>query len=244
MIDYAKAYISQAIYLTGCKPDPKIRYKQEQAEDAFSSFMSTQAQSTNLPDDFDPAQPRLIFQTPTKQLILSQVACQLSLGFENAHKSLEEQLDVVLKNTREIHKRIAKFKPSETLNENALILALTIPSSGSRENLSDILYDKLVKLPKLAGIASTSLKVGYQLPNNLFLNIEADVYEKRGGHVTGGQIIDVMTLPVVEQGVTLKLDVNSRPKALLPGYVNDGPEEIISTVQEYFPQHLLNLLQS
>lgn len=243
MIDYTNAYISKAVYLAAFKPDTKIRYKQEQIENAFSSFISAQSQSTNLPDDYDAAQPRFVFQTTTKQLLISQIACQLSMGFENAQTSLEQQLSIVQNNSLEFHKRVTTFKDKESLKENAFILSISIPSEASREDLGDLLFKKFIKLPKFSKIASTSLTVGYQLPSNLFLNIEADIYEKRSGIVQGGQAVDVMSLPVIEQGITLKLDVNSRPQALLPNYSNEGPEEIISVVNEYFPQHLLQLVQ-
>lgn len=243
MIDFAKAFISQAVFLTAFTPDPKIRYKQEQAEEAFGSFISAQSQSTNLPDEFDPVQPRFIFQAATKQIFISQITSQLSMSFDNAHKPLNEQLGIVLNNSREFHKRAVKFKSKENLRESALVLSLNVPSNASREDLSGLLFDQFIKLPKFSNIASTSIKVGYQLPNDLFLNIEADVYEKRGGAVPGGQILDLMTLPIVEQGITIKLDVNSRPRAAKPGYVNDGPEDIIAVVNEYFPDRLIQLMQ-
>ncbi|MFJ3112322.1 hypothetical protein [Pseudomonas putida] len=244
MIDFSKAYISQAIYLVSNKPDPKVRFKQESAEEAFSAFLSAQSQQTNLPDDFDPSQPRLIFQNPPKQLIISQIACQLSLGFEPAQKPLSDQLNIVINNIREVHKKIVKFKGIENLRENAAIISLSIPSKASREDLSGYLFDRFVKLPKYAEVASTSVKAGYLLQSNNFLNIDTDVYEKRGGMIAAGQTIDMMSLPIVEEGITIKVDLNSRPKLNLPGYQNEGPEELITLINEYIPSQVQQLLNA
>ncbi|CAM3805748.1 hypothetical protein CCOS865_01852 [Pseudomonas reidholzensis] len=242
MFDMKKAYISQAVYQAAYDIDTRIKYKQELADDAFGSFIQSQSHQTNLPDDFDPAQPRLLFQNSHKQLLISQTLCQLNLGFEPGHKSLREQLEIVFTNAREIHKRIQKFRKDTNLNESALIITLSLPSAESREALGEYLFSHSIKFPKFGEIASTSVKVGYLHPSNNFLNVEADVYEKRGGMVEGGQTIDLMSLPIVEQGVALKVDVNSRPKAQVEGYKNSGPDEIISIITQYFPEELLKLL--
>ncbi len=244
MIDLQKAYISQAIYVANNELDKRIRYKQEQAEEAFSSFISAQSQQTNLPDDIDPAQPRIIFQSGPKQLIISQVASQLSLGFDSSEKGVKSQLETVLKNVKEAHKRIELFKGKESLRENALVITMSLPSTATRTELSEFIFSRFLQMPKFGEIASSSVKVGYLIDSGYFLNIEADVYEKRGGPlpIAIGAPIDIMSLPIIEIGISVKIDLNSRPKASEPGFSSAGPDEIINLVKNYFPDEIYKLL--
>lgn len=243
MIELHKAYISQAIYVASNVLDKRIRYKQESAEDAFGSFISAQSQQTNLPDDFDPTQPRLLFQAGQKQIFISQIATQLSLGFESAAKPLSAQIGIVHKNSREFHKKILQFRPKESLSDSALIVVLSFPSEASRDDLSRFIFEKFLKMPPYADIASSSVKVGYRLPSGIFLNIEADVYERRGGIIENmGSTIDLNTLPIVEMGISVKLDVNTRPKSVVEGYINEGPEELIAVMDKYLPSEIFKLI--
>ncbi|WP_223555310.1 hypothetical protein [Pseudomonas sp. BF-R-01] len=245
MIDLQKAYISQAIYLVSNVLDKRIRYRQEEAENSFSSLIAAQSQQTNLPDDFDPSQPRLVFQSAQKQMVVSQIACQLSLGFESATKGVDNQLEIIIKNVRDAHKKIEGFKGKESLRESALVIVLSFPSDSSRSDLGEFIFSKFVKMPRYAEVASTSVKTGYLLPNGIFLNIEADIYEKRGGpiQVTAGASVDLLSLPIVEMGVSVKLDINTRPQALSECFANPGPEELISLVQKYCPSEIYKLLE-
>ncbi|WP_042955551.1 hypothetical protein [Pseudomonas sp. G5(2012)] len=245
MIDLQKAYISQAIYVASNELDKRIRYKQEQAEEAFGSFISAQSQQTNLPDDFDPSQARIIFQSGPKQMVISQLASQLSLGFESSEKGVDSQLETVLKNVKEAQRKIEQFKGKEKLRENALIITLSFPSTANRAALSDFLFSRFLKMPRLGEVASSSVKAGYLLNDGHFINIEADVYEKRGGpiQVAAGAQIDLMSLPIIEIGISVKIDINSRPRADTPGYVSTGPDEIIELMKHYFPGEIYKLLE-
>lgn len=245
MIDLHKAYISQAIYVASNVLDKRIRYKQEQAEEAFGSFISAQSQQTNLPDDFDPAQPRIIFQSGPKQMIISQIASQLSLGFDSAGKGVESQLETVLKNVKEVQRKIEQFKSREDLRENALVITLSFPSSASRADMSEFIFSRFLKMPKYSEVASSSVRVGYLLNDGFFLNIEADTYEKRGGSIqaTMGAPLDLMSLPIVEEGISVKIDINTRPRAAKSDYISNGSEEIITLMRDYFPKEIYKLLE-
>lgn len=245
MIDLQKAYISQAIYVASHELDKRIRYKQEQAEAAFGSFISAQSQQTNLPDDFDPAQARIFFQSGPKQMIISQIASQLSMGFDSSEKGVDSQLETVIKNVKEAQKKIEQFKEKDQLRENALVITLSFPSTSSRAELSDFMFSRFVKMPKFGEVASSSVKIGYLLIDGHFLNIEADVYEKRGGPIqlTLGAQIDLMSLPITEIGISVKIDINSRPRAAVPGFASNGPDEIIGIMKNYFPSEIYKLLE-
>lgn len=244
MIDLQKAYISEAVYVASNELDKRIRYKQELAEEAFSSFISAQSQQTNVPDDFDPAQPRIIFQSARKQMLISQIASQLSLGFDSSEKGVNSQLETVLKNVKEAHRRIEQFKGKESLRENALVITMSLPSTASRTELSEFIFSRFLKMPRFGEIASSSVKAGYLLESGYFINIEADVYEKRSAslQVSTGALIDIMSLPIIEIGISVKIDLNSKPKASEPGFNSTGPDEIINLVKNYFPDEIYKFL--
>lgn len=245
IIDVKKGYISQAIYLVSNTQDKRVRYKQEQAEEVFGAYFSAQSQQTNLPDDFDPNAPRLIFQGVHKQLVLSQVSSQLTLGFDSAKKGISEQLDIVVKNVLDVQARIRKFHPQAALQENALVLTISFPTECSKEDLSQFLFDKFLKIKPSAPVASTSIKIGYLLQGDIFLNIEFDVYEKRQGAISAQQTFyDLSTFKVVEVGVSIKIDINNKPQTNQHGYQNEGVEQIIAIMSSYLDKDLYEIMEN
>jgi len=236
IVESRKAYISQAIYLASNAIDKRVRYKQELAEDCFRSFFDAQSMQTNIPDEADPTQPRLIFQNGQKQLLLTQMAAQLSLGFDSATKSTAEQLSIIIKNIKDIHQRIEKFSGVESLLESALIITTSFPSDKSREELAAFLFDRFVKIKPIANVASSLIKVGYKLDSGMFLNYEFDVYEKRSGEIKASnqtQTFHINDFPVVETGISIKIDINNKPQTVLENYKNLGPDQLIDTVCIY-----------
>ncbi|MGO4366419.1 hypothetical protein [Pseudomonas sp. PAB10] len=244
IVDVKKGYISQAIYLVRNAQDKRVRYQQEQAEEIFGACFSAQSQQTNLPDDFDPNAPRLIFQGGHKQLVLSQVSSQLTLGFDSANKKISEQLDIIVRNVLDVQTRVRRFRSQEALQENALVLTLSFPTACSKEDLSRFLFDKFLKIQPSAQVASTSIKVGYLLQGNMFLNIEFDVYEKRQGEISAQQAFyDVSAFKVVEVGVSIKVDINNKPQTNQPGYQNEGVEQIIAVMSSYLDKDLYDIME-
>ena len=247
MIDLRKAYISQAIYVVGYHQDKRIRYRQEEAESAFGSFFGSQSQQTNVPDDFDPSAPRLIFQASQKQLMLSQSAAQLVLGFEGSEKTLEHQSNIIYKNAIDLHGRINKFKAGNDLLESALVFNINVPSALGREDLSRNIYNRFIGVEPLGDIASVSFKVGFRTPSDLYLNYEVDVYELRKADLANvgaqPQFFNISEMPIVEMGYGLKVDINNKIKASNSGYVNEGPEQLIANMKEFIANKLEGILQ-
>lgn len=245
-IDLTKVYISQAIYAVGHRPDQRVRYKQEDAERAFRSVFGSQSQQTNVPDELDASAPRLVFQGAHKQLLLSQTAAQLVLGFESADRDLLQQVDIVAKNIRDIHSRIEKYKERSELTEGAIVLTINFPSKQSREEMIAYIYDRFLKVERLASVASASFKVGYLTPGELFLNLEVDVYQLRRAEFTQPAIhagsINIMDLPVIEEGYSFKLDINNKPQAGKNGYVNPGPDAILGAVTDFVSTKLFQMM--
>lgn len=219
-LNLKKPYISQAICIISYELDKDIRYAQKAAEDHFGPMFSTQSQQTNVPDDFDPNAPRLIFQAGqagSKQLMLSQAAAQYMLGFESSsEKSLDEQLGIISRNVKDFGSRTARFKSPKEIKEYALILNINYPSKElTRDMMSSYLHQRFFSFSPLGNVAATSLKVGYLVPEQLYLNITSDIYELRKGQFkaeAGSQHVDLTTLPLAEQGFLVQIDLNTKPK--------------------------------
>lgn len=214
-MDLRKAYINQAILLVQHATDNRLRYRQEEAEKAFSSVMNVQSQQTNVPDDFDPNAARLLFQSSSKQLMLSKVAVQALLVFEDSDKNWKEQLGIIKKNFANISSKIPKFQ--EPTGGVSVILTFNVPSTMSRVEMSSTVVDRYLSVPRDDGddVASGSFKVGFKTKDDLFYNYEIDVYEMKRFEVPFGsapQEIDFSTLPVSEAGYSIKVDINNKPR--------------------------------
>lgn len=242
MVDLTKAYISQAVYLVGHQPDKRVRYRQEEAEQAFRSLFSTQSQQTNVPDEVDPSAPRLLFQAPHKQLLLSQVSVQLTLGFESASKDLAHQLEIIARNVRDVQNRIEQYKPKNELKEGALVFSINFPTPLSRDAMADYIHRRFFQIDPIASVASASYKAGYLTPDEFFLNIEVDVYEMRRAEINqpqiGMQTINFLDMPIVEQGYGVKIDINNKPQLSRADYCNPGPEPFLSKTSAFVSEKL------
>jgi hypothetical protein len=73
MMEIANKYISEAVFIVSYQLDKNIRFMQPKAEEVFRSLIPIQSSQTNLPDDFDPQAPRILFQSKHKILAISQV---------------------------------------------------------------------------------------------------------------------------------------------------------------------------
>lgn len=214
MVDKTKKYISDAICVMSFNQDKEIRLKQASAEKTFEAFLSTQSIQTNVPDDFDPTAPRLIFQAKNKQLVISQVATQLSLSFEPKTKSLIEQLDIIAKNAERFYSGVVEFKGEGELKESGIIVSLNYPSDESQQIMNEYIYNHFFKIRSLGEVASANFKVGFKDSELFYINFEAMVYElhkKEFKPTVSRQVIKIADIPIVERGYMVKIDLNNRP---------------------------------
>jgi hypothetical protein len=169
-------------------------------------------------------------------LVISQVGCQLSQTFEKGAMPFERQLDVVRKNIIDFNSRLPTFKARETFSESALVLSINVPSELTQQEMHNHLAEHFLKSDPLGELASFSLKVGYKTSENLFLNLETDVYEMRRADIPtpdpsgAPTFLLIAQLPIVENGFGVKIDVNDKPRMLQDkAYVINGPEELMTS---------------
>lgn len=238
--------MSRVVYAVQFKQrDTEIRLHQSDAERAFRDLFGTQSEQTNLPDDFDPNAPRIIFQSNHKSLVITQLGCQFSLQFEKSDIAGKDQFAIIEKNVTEFHRKLCTFKAANTLGEMAFVLLINYPSRASKQKMHDYISSHFLKVESIGPVASVAFNIGYKIDDKIFLNLEVNVYEMRKATftppmiVSGSTAIDVTKIPIVEEGFGVKLDVNDRPSASKSeSDENQGPSEIIKASYAFAQQRL------
>lgn len=249
---FEKKYISEVVCVVQYKAkDNKIRHRVADAENAFADMFSGQSQQTNVPDNTDPNIPRLIFQAGQKQLSISQKACQFSLNFDNNEKTIDEQLLIIKKNLLAFQNGLFGFKPKDELSECAIVVSVNLICKEKRDSMLQHVYNRFFKIDQqieFGELASFSFKVGYKTKDQLYLNYEADIYELRKldfqQSKTFGEVIqiDAKDIPVIEEGICVRVDVNNKPKVNSVSYTYSGVEELILVVSEFIAAKVDNVI--
>ncbi|KVA11849.1 hypothetical protein WI41_07075 [Burkholderia latens] len=249
MIEVSKPYINQARYLLNFRePQKSVRLDQREAELAFGGMVAGQSQQLNVPDSADPNIARIVFASGKKNLTISQLAVQLTLSFD-ATLDVAKQMAIVEKNVRDFHHRVPQFKELSTFAANALILHINFPSTETSGRLNEFLYEKLIKQAPVGEIASVQTNLGFKF-GEIFANIGASIYESRRFSATFEpgvnplmQTFDLTSLPVIESGLQITLDINNRPRQLAnPNVVAQEPDPLIDVIQDMLSQHMPKLI--
>ena len=249
---FEKKYISEAICIIEYKTiDDKVRYRAADAEAAFAIMFPKQSQQSNVPDNADPNLPRLIFQNGQKQLSVSQKMCQLNLSFGNNEKDIHGQLKIIEKNLLEFQGGLYKFKNKQELGLCAIVFSVNVPSKDGRDAMLHHAYSRFFKVDQQAefgDLASYSFNVGYKTKELHYLNYEADIYELRKMDLPKptltGQVLrfDLGNMPLVEEGIGVRVDINNRPKVNSTNYVYSGVEELIPVATVFILGKLNNIM--
>lgn len=217
MFNRNDASIANAVYALNFKSiDASVRFKQAAAEKAFGGLVNGQSVQSNVPDAFDPAAPRIIFNSGTKQLSISQAACQLALNFPDTAKlAFDDQWAVIEKNIKDFHHRAMEFESRAFYGMSSLVFQIAFTSNASASDLNAWLYNKLIKKELEGDLASVSVQIGYRR-DSWYQNVNISAYEKRELKipVVPGQVMQMQLdkLPVTGRGINLQIDINDRPK--------------------------------
>lgn len=241
-------YISQANYVLQFKsPNVKIRFDQGSAEEAFQQFMGVQSQQTNVPDSADPNMPRIVFGTDRKQVAISQINCQLNFNFTDTSLGIEKQLDIISKNVVEFNSCAKKFKSEDGYGITALVFQLNYPSTAPILELQEYIYGRLISAKPFAPVASAQVQLGYRVDDH-FLNVVANVYEKRSINIqlkpeATVNLMPVDEFPLTEYGIGLRVEVNNKPAAAHLRDVPMGdPATIFRLAKDLLQGHLSTLM--
>lgn len=206
MIETSKPHATLMYVMNYLDIDKRVRYGQAAAEDAFKGMVNGQSQQTNLLDDDDPAQPRIFFQSETKNIAISQLACQLSLNFERAGIPFFDQLEIARKNIKLFAQGALKFKPK--FRGHGFVIDLRYPSPQSTIQVAEFVHSKFLKNAPIGGPLSAVLQMGYRY-NDVNLNFVVNPYESRKIPESANGYVRADMLPVTETGLQVRLDANS-----------------------------------
>lgn len=219
--------------------EKSVRYQQGLAESAFGEIVNAQSQQTNLPDDFDANQPRILFPSERKTIAISQVSCQLTQNFSKSGKGFEEELAIARKNAIEFAKRAYLFKPA--YEAHSLVLELRYPNVGSINEIANLIYKQFVRIEPVGEVASTIFQFGFKF-EGLYLNIGANPYEQRQLPTAGPDGFSVVRadeMNVLETGLQLKIDVNNLPD-FRQG--NEGaPDRLFDAISKFLSDSFSNV---
>lgn len=241
------AHLATANYVVNfALPDPNIRLEQAAAEKAFRSVIAAQSTQTNVPDAFDPNAARIVLSAGNKSILISQTACQLSLNFpDNGKATLEEQWDVITKNVNDFHRGVLALKDSSDLQMSSIIVGVNFVSTSAIPDLGCFVAGKYVRPPFDRDVASAQVALGYRR-GDYYVNVNASMYERRDIGLPAGVTqftVKIDTLPVVERGITLQLDVNNRPR-FMDGVkaTVESPDRLLPVAREWANEQIAHVV--
>lgn len=156
--------------------DDKIRFRLQEAEAVFGSFVNAEAKSTNLPDSAPPEMPRITLQGSKRKVHLGKSQTTIGLSFEGSGKPIDEAQSIALESLNRSYDLLKQFHPKVALQGFGAIFELAYPLQ-KLDDLSVIhkISAELAKIiycgPTFGDVASLELKVGFKAAWGGFKNI-------------------------------------------------------------------------
>lgn len=216
MLNLPNKSIAQVLFVIGYTRDSTIRTKQFDIEKALASLIGDTSVNTNLPDDFNPQAPRVTLMQGQLSAFFSQIAAQLTIDIDNTNgKSVEVIRDSITKKINLFQSCVDKIISHEQQRERGLVLTMKYPVDSTQfpdEAVFDYIQSKFFQISPLGKPASAQFNVGYKTNDNFFVTLSVAQYTQYNiATMSAAQLFDITTLPVIESGIELKIDVNSRP---------------------------------
>jgi hypothetical protein len=174
--------------------------------------------NTNLPDDFNPQAPRVTMRQKQLSVHFSQLAAQLTIDIDNTNdKSFDVIRDSINKKINLFQNCVDKIISPKLQRERGLVLSISYPVDSAQftnEAIFEYIQSNFFKIPPLGKPASAQFTAGYKTDDNFFVTLSVGQYqmlESKLPNTSATQWLDVATLDIIESGVELKIDVNSKP---------------------------------
>ncbi|SJM91152.1 hypothetical protein CRENPOLYSF2_2080003 [Crenothrix polyspora] len=233
MLNLVNKSISQVLFVIGYMRDSAIRTKQFDIEKALTPLIVGSSVNTNLPDDFNPQAPRVTLRQGRLSVHFSQLTAQLTIDIDNTNgKSLDVIRDSIAKKINLFQDCVDKIIPHEQQRERGLVLTMLYPIDSTQFSDEDVfnhIQSNFFKISPLGEPASAQLNVGYKTDDNFFITLSVAQYKMAAGEVPTMSVaewFDITKLPVIESGIELKIDVNSRPLV----DIADQPADVTSVI--------------
>ncbi len=240
MLNLTNKSISQVLFVIGYMRDSTIRIKQFDIEKALLPLIGGSSVNTNLPDDFNPQVPRVTLRQGKLSVHFSQLTAQLTIDIDNTNgKSLDVIRDSIAKKINLFQSCVDEIIPHEQQRERGLVLTMLYPVDSthfSNEAVFAHIQSNFFNISPLGEPASAQFNVGYKTNDNFFLTLAVAQYQIAAGDIaaiSATQYVDINTLPVIESGIELKIDVNSRPLVDMTDQPTDVTKVILKKVFDF-----------
>jgi len=218
MLNFSKKSISQAVFVIGFERDVSIRTKQFEIEKAMMSLVSGPSVNTNIPDEFEAQMPRVTMNYGDVAIHFSQVTAQMTINVENNNaKSIEVIVESIAKRVNLFQSVVDKVIHNDMQRERGLVLTVNYSVDKDKitdADVSEYIQSHFMKVQPLGIPASAGFNVGYKTDDNFFITLSVGQYKFVRSEVLSAspvQWIDISKLIIIDTGVELKIDINSRP---------------------------------
>ncbi|MHB8292239.1 MAG: hypothetical protein ACYDEG_07225, partial [bacterium] len=136
----ANRYISEAAVVVSFNRDTAVRLKQPKAEESFKNIINKASMNTNLPDDSDPSNPRIIFRDTLKEIVISQISATLLTRFDNL-ESLNKQVEAIDENVSKLFNCVKEFAGESNIKDTGVIVLVKHTSDKPVKELNSYLFN-------------------------------------------------------------------------------------------------------
>lgn len=218
MLNLENKSITQALFVIGYERDLKIRTKQFDIENIMMPLIECSSANTNLPDDFNPQAPRVTMRQKQLSVHFSQLAAQLTIDIDNTNdKSIDVIRDSINKKVNLFQSCVDRIVPPKLQHERGLVLTITYPVDSAQftnEAVFEYIQSNFFKISPMGKPANARFTAGYKTDDNFFITLSVGQYqmvESKMPVTSTDQWLDIATLDILESGIELKIDVNSKP---------------------------------
>jgi hypothetical protein len=176
----ANRYISEAAVIVSFNRDTTVRLKQPKAEEAFKNIINKASMNTNLPDDSDPSNPRIIFRDTLKEIVISQISATLLARFDNL-ESLNKQVEAIDENVSKLFNCVKEFAGEANIKDTGIIVLVKHTSDKPVKELNSYLFNNFSKFESQGEIVNVNYRMGFKTDNKLFVGYDLSTYETANG---------------------------------------------------------------
>ncbi|MHB1646936.1 MAG: hypothetical protein ACYCSW_10610 [bacterium] len=200
----ANRYISEAAVVVSFNRDTTVRLKQPKAEAAFKNIINKASMNTNLPDDSDPSNPRIIFRDTFKEIVISQISATLLARFDNL-ESLNKQVEAIDENVSKLFNCVKEFAGEANIKDTGIIVLVKHTSDKPVKELNSYLFNNFSKFESQGEIVNVNYRMGFKTDNKLFVGYDLSTYE------TINETAAAAESKKNENGYIVRIELNNKP---------------------------------
>lgn len=166
------------------------------------------------------------------------------MSFESSNISIAEQIEVIAKNAKAFFDRAIVFRKAEAYSATGLVIDINVPTQiGSTDSLR-YLFDRLIKVPVIGEVAALQTSIGFKY-QDYFVSLTTNTYEKRQFHApvipSKVAFFNLANAQLLDQGISYKVDVNNRSRALGGILGAEAPEGLVATMKDFLSNYVADI---